>query len=67
MKKKFMVEIEVDEKNIEKKYPNYNINFSSPNNFIAHLVEDFIYDADINMSVNGLKKWGYSKKIKEIK
>jgi hypothetical protein len=56
MKKRFMVEIEVDEKNISKKYPNYSINWSKPEEFINHLMKDFVSDSN-------MKKWGYSKKI----
>ena len=67
MKKKFILEIEVDEKNIVKKYPNYQFNFTSSEEFISHLINNIIYEADINMSKDGLKKWGYSIKIRKEK
>jgi len=68
MKKRFIVEIEVDEKQISKKYPNYQFNYNNPNQLVNALINDFIYEGDINMDKKGLKKFGYSKKIiKEIK
>jgi hypothetical protein len=57
-------EIEIDEVNINKKYPNYRFNFDSPKELADSLVPTVIYEADTNMSKDGLDKWGYSIKIK---
>lgn len=60
MKKRYLLEIEVDEKEIIKKYPNYKFNWSTPKEFIKHLLKD--------IEEKCLKEYGYSKKIiKEIK
>ena len=74
IKKRFIVEIEVDEDKIWDKYPNYKYNWgtkssiTSANKFIKSLMSCFEYEADTNMSKDGLKKWGYAKRIiKEIK
>ncbi len=68
MKKRFIVEIEVDEKNIAKKYPNYNFNWNTPEEFIKSLMSCFTNEADTNMAKDGLKKFGYAKRIiKEVK
>jgi hypothetical protein len=67
VKKRFIVQIEVDEKNIAKKYPNYNLNWDNANDFIKGIMNDFKFDGDTNTSKDGIKEWGYSKKvIKEI-
>lgn len=63
MKKQFLIEIEVDEKNIAKKYPNYSINYDNPNQLIEMLLADFIFDGETDMSKDGLKEWGYAKRI----
>lgn len=68
MKKQFIVEIEVDEKNIQKKYPNYKYNYSCPRQMIKNLINDFVYEGNEDMSKVGLRKWGYAKRIiKEVK
>ena len=67
MIKRFIVEIEVDENNIAKKYPNYSINYSTEEKFIKSLIKSFTIEGNTDMSKNGLKKWGYAKRIiKEI-
>lgn len=68
MKKRFIVEVEVDEKKVDKLYPNYCFNYGCPEELIESIMEHFIYDADTDMSKDGLKTWGYAKRvIKEIK
>lgn len=68
MKRQFLVEIEVDEKNVAKKYPNYSINWDSPEELIDSLMRDFIFEADTDMSKDGLTEWGYAKRIiREVK
>jgi len=66
MKKRFIVEIEVDLKTIEKKYPNYKINYNNADEFISSLMNNFKFEGDTDMSKNGLKKWGYAKRVGEI-
>lgn len=60
--------IEVDEENIHKKYPNYDINYDSAKKFANRLVPDGdVHEADTNMSKYGLEKWGYNIKVKRLK
>lgn len=66
-KKKFILTIEVDNKNILKKYPNYKFNYSSPDEFIKSIANDIQFIAGMDMSKKGMKNWGYSIKIKELK
>lgn len=68
MKRRFVVEIEVDEKNISDKYPNFKLNYGTNfKEFIKSLMKDFEYEGNTNMAKDGLKEWGYSKKVlKEI-
>ena len=54
------VEIVIDEENIDEKYPNYKWNFNPIEQFADSLVPEESYEADTNMSKNGLEKWGYS-------
>jgi hypothetical protein len=58
-------EIEIDENNIIDKYPNYEFNFNSPKELADSLVPATVYEADTDMSKDGLDKWGYSIKIKK--
>ena len=67
MKKKFNLIIEVDEKHIKEKYSNYEINYNSPEEFIECLIKDMQHEADTDMSKDGMREWGYSIKIKEVK
>lgn len=61
----FVVEITVDEKNIRNKYPNYEINYDTSNEFIDSLMFNFENDTDVN--IDCLKKFGYRKRVvKEI-
>ena len=61
MQKRFIVTIEIDEKNIAHKYPNYSINFRSSEEFIDLLMNDIVILGD------DLEQWGYSMQYKEIK
>ena len=64
-KYKLEYEIEIDENNINKKYSNYKYNFNSPKELADSLVPTTIYEADTDMSKDGLEKWGYSIKVKK--
>lgn len=59
---KYLLEIEiiVDEKSINQKYPNYKFNYDSIEQFVDSLVPEESYEGDTNMSKNGLKQYGYS-------
>jgi len=59
---KYLLEIEiiVDEKSINQKYPNYKFNYDSIEQFADSLVPEESYEGDTNMSKNGLKQYGYS-------
>ena len=46
MQKRFIVTIEIDEKNIAHKYPNYSINFRSSEEFIDLLMNDIVILGD---------------------
>ncbi|MDD3007547.1 MAG: hypothetical protein RBR70_11780 [Arcobacter sp.] len=61
------VKIVIDEENINQKYPNYKWNFDSIEEFADSLVSEESYEADTDMSKNGLEEWGYSITKKRIK
>lgn len=61
------VEIIIDEKNINEKYPNYKWNYDSVEQFADSLIPEESYEADTDMSKDGLEKWGYSITKKRIK
>jgi hypothetical protein len=61
------VEIVIDEENINEKYPNYKWNFDSIEQFADYLVPEESYEADTNMSKDGLEQWGYSITKKRTK
>lgn len=70
MKKfKYLVEYEIenDEKSINEKYANYKYNYNSPEELADSLVPAKVYEADTDMSKDGLDRWGYSLKIKRNK
>lgn len=54
------VEIIVDEENINQKYSNYKWNYDSIEQFADSLVPEESYEADTDMSKDGLELWGYS-------
>lgn len=54
------VEIVVDEKIINEKYSNYKWNYDPIEQFADSLVPEESYEADTDMSKDGLKQWGYS-------
>lgn len=66
---KYQLEIEIiiDENNINKKYPNYKINYDTIEKFADSLVFEGSYEAGIDMSKYGLDKWGYSIKKKRTR
>lgn len=66
-KKEFILTIEVDNKSIIKKYPNYRFNYRKPEDLIKSIIYDMKFIAGTNMSKDGMKEWGYSIKIKEKK
>lgn len=66
IKKKFIVEIEVDDQTVQQKYPNYRINYSKPEELINAVANDIRFIAGVDMSRDGMKLWGYSLKVKEI-
>lgn len=61
------VEIVIDEKNINEKYPNYKLNFDSIEQFADLLVPEKSYEGDTNMLKDGLERWGYSITKKRTK
>lgn len=63
---KYEIELEIDEETIHLKYPNYKINYSNPKKFADVTISNIIHLLDIDLSVYGLEKLGYSIKAKEI-
>ncbi len=63
------VEVVIDERHINEKYSNYKWNYNSIKDFADSLVPEETYEADTDMSKDGLEKWGYSitKKRTRIK
>ena len=61
------VEIVIDEENIKEKDPNYRFNYDSIEQFADSLVPEESYEADRDMSEDGLEKWGYSITKKRTK
>lgn len=62
MKKRFIIEIEVDEKKLPKKYPNFQFNYSDINEFIQT-------EALVSASTDSdsWKRCGYRKRlVKEV-
>lgn len=59
---KYLLEIEiiVDEKSINQKYPNYKFNYDSIEQFVDSLVSEESFEGDTDMSKDGLKHYGYS-------
>ena len=57
IKRTFKMTIKVDEKKLKKNYPNFDINYSS--------VEDFINRAILNLQVCNVKEFGYGIKIEK--
>ena len=55
IKREFKVTIEVDEVEVKACYPNFDINYSS--------VEDFIDRTLLNLQITDLKRFGYKMKI----
>lgn len=66
-KYKLEVEVIIDEQNINKKYPNYKLNYNSPEELADSLVPTVAYNFDTDMSKDGIKEWGYGIKIKRQK
>ena len=66
---KYIVEVEIviDEDNINEKYSNYRWNYDSIEDFANSLVLEESFEADTDMSKDGLKLWGYSIKKKRVR
>ena len=58
IEKKFTLTIKVDEKNINKKYPNYKFNWNNPQRFINHLAK--------SVEEKKLREFGYSITTKKL-
>jgi hypothetical protein len=63
---KYEVEIEVDEENISRKYPNYKFNYSNPKELADSIAYGLEREGETNMATDGLNEWGYSIKVKDI-
>jgi len=58
MKKRFIIEIEVDEKKLPKKYPNYDCNYDN----VEHFIEAEM-DACGHSDEGSWKDYGYVKRL----
>ena len=61
------VEIVIDEDNISEKYPNYRWNYDSIEDFANSLVPEESFEADTDISKDGLELYGYSIKKKRTR
>jgi hypothetical protein len=63
---KYVLEVEVviDEKNINLKYPNYLYNYNSIEEFADSLVFNDSYINNTKVQKDNLKKWGFSVRQK---
>ncbi|MEI7676940.1 MAG: hypothetical protein WCJ03_09185 [Bacteroidales bacterium] len=68
IKKSFVIEINVDVNQINRKYPNYNINFNNPFQFIEFLKANIESSCgeNSNSPEKDMNDWGYSIKISSI-
>jgi len=64
---KYQIEIDINESAVYEKYPNYKFNYSSPKELADSIAFGVQYEADTDMSKDGLKQWGYSIKVKRLK
>lgn len=65
-KYKYEITIEIDEEQVVKKYPNYSINYDHPDELANVIGMSSQYEADTDMSIDGMEDWGYSIKAKKI-
>ena len=63
MKRRFILEVEVDEDDILRLYPNYRFNYSSADQFIESCLPQPRKDTEDMPSDNDLKRWGFEKRI----
>lgn len=63
---KYEIIIEVDEENIDKKYPNYWINYENPKELADTIAFGIQREGETDMSKDGWDEWGYSIKVKAI-
>lgn len=65
IKKQFILEIEVDDRTVQQKYPNYRLNYDRPEQLIKAVANDIRFIAGVDMSKDGMEQWGYSIKVLE--
>ncbi len=58
----YNLQVTIDSKEIEKKYPNYRFNFNNTDDFIQFIINNIQ-----NNEYNNLEEFGYSIDIKEQK
>jgi hypothetical protein len=63
---KYEVLIEIDEDNVDKKYPNYGINYDNPKELADAIAFGVAREGETDMAKDGWKEWGYSIKVKEV-
>lgn len=63
---RYDVEIDVDEKTITQKYPNYEFNFSNSKEFADRIASCWEVEG-LEGNEKGLEKWGYAIKVKKSK
>ena len=59
-----LVEITVDDNSIPNKYPNYDVNWEKPEDFIEDLIDFFCTHEDVNgVPFDSLKEQGFNVKV----
>lgn len=66
IKKKFILEIEVDEEAVQQKYPNYRYNYNNAREFIKAQAREVVMAAGVDLSKDGMKTWGFSIKVVKV-
>ncbi len=62
-KRRFVLEIEVDEDAVQQKYPNFRYNYSNGEELIEAVKNSITFIAGTDMTKDGMENWGYSIKV----
>lgn len=62
---KYTVNIEIDESAVKEKYPNYTVNFDTPQQLADSIAFGLETEGETNMRIDGLQQWGYSISVEQ--